>query len=201
MLSVPPLTTERLVVRPLQMSDLGDVYGLLDATDGELFTDRDKWQARSDWLQWTILGYKQFANLNQPPFGERAITLRDSGHLIGLAGYVPVFDALPQIPALAPTGGALRGVNSGELGLYYNIRMEQRRRGYAAEAARALIAFAFEQLRVWRIVAMTTRDNEGSIAVMRRLGMAILTNPHPEPEHLQVVGVRYNPDVISAVQP
>lgn len=192
MIPVPPLATERLVIRPLAMSDLEDVYRLLDVSQ----TGPEQWQARVDWLQWTVLGYEQLASLHQPPLGERAITLRNSGELVGLAGYTPVFDALPQIPALAPPGGMLRAVNACELGLYYHVAPAWRRRGIAQEAAQALIDFAFAQLHVWRIVATTTYDNEGSQAVMRRLGMAILSNPHPEPFHLQIVGVRYNPAVL-----
>jgi RimJ/RimL family protein N-acetyltransferase len=194
------LVTERLVVRPLVTNDLDAVYRLLDAPADNSLTDPDLWSARADWLQWTVLSYEQFANLHQPPFGERAVTLRDSGELIGLAGYAPVFDALPQIPALAPAGGTLRGVNSSELGLYYHVAPAWRRRGIAREAAQALVDFAFTQLHVWRIVATTTYDNEGSQAVMRRLGMAILKNPNLEPFHLQIVGVRYNPAVVAPVE-
>lgn len=198
MSSLPLLTTGRLIVRPLAINDLAGVYDLLDALPGELAPDPDRWQQRADWLQWTVMGYEQFARLHQPPFGERTVILRDTGQLIGLVGYVPVFDALPQIPALAPAGGVLRGVNAVELGLYYHVTPVLRRQGYASEAAQALVDFAFAQLRAWRIVATTTYHNEGSIAVMRRLGMAIVQNPYQEPEYLQVVGVRYNPAVLTA---
>jgi len=195
---VPALLTERLVIRPLSMGDLEDVYRLLDEQEGSARTEPEGRQARADWLQWTVLGYEQLARLHQPPFGERAITLHDSGELVGLAGHTPVFDALPQISALAPPGGTLQGVNACELGLYYHVAPAWRRQGIAREAAQALIDFAFAQLHVWRIVATTTYDNEGSQAVMRRLGMAILTNPRPDPFHLQIVGVRYNPAVLQA---
>jgi hypothetical protein len=36
---------------------------------------------------------------------------------------------------------------------------------------------------------MTEHTNAASQAVMRRLGMRMLENPHPEPGWLQVVGV------------
>lgn len=44
-------------------------------------------------------------------------------------------------------------------------------RGYASEAARALIAQAFEQLHLEEVVAFTMTTNEASQAVMRRVGM------------------------------
>jgi RimJ/RimL family protein N-acetyltransferase len=64
-----------------------------------------------------------------------------------------------------------------------------RRRGYAREAARALIDHAFDQLRLRRVVATTSHDNTASQAVMRSLGMRIEHNPLPEPAWFQVVGV------------
>lgn len=63
------------------------------------------------------------------------------------------------------------------------------RRGYAAEAAGALVRYALGEMHAARVVATTTRDNVASMAVMRRLGMTIEENPLPEPPWLQVVGV------------
>jgi hypothetical protein len=40
-----------------------------------------------------------------------------------------------------------------------------------------------------RLIATTEHANVASQAVMRRLGMRLLMNPHPEPSWLQVVGV------------
>lgn len=45
-------------------------------------------------------------------------------------------------------------------------------RGYATEAARALLDFAFHQLDLDEVVAMTTFGNERSRSVMQRLGMS-----------------------------
>ena len=46
-------------------------------------------------------------------------------------------------------------------------------RGYATEAARAVIQYAFEQVGALRAVAHIARENAGSIAVARKLGMQI----------------------------
>lgn len=45
-------------------------------------------------------------------------------------------------------------------------------RGYATEAARAALGFAFEQLDCEEVVSFTAAVNNRSIRVMRRLGMA-----------------------------
>ena len=68
-----------------------------------------------------------------------------------------------------------------------------RGRGYATEAAAALIDHGFREMRLARIVATTTRDNLASIAVMRRLGMRVELNPLPEPHWFQVVGWLHAP--------
>ncbi len=64
--------------------------------------------------------------------------------------------------------------------------------GYASEAARAMIDYAFGQLKLRRILACTEYDNLASQGVMRKLGMTPLRNPHTEPPWLQIVGLLEN---------
>jgi hypothetical protein len=55
-----------------------------------------------------------------------------------------------------------------------------------------MIDYAFQQLRLKRIVATTTYDNAASMGVMQKVGMRIARNPYPDPPWLQVVGVLEN---------
>ena len=55
-----------------------------------------------------------------------------------------------------------------------------------------MVAYAFAQLRLRRVVATTEHDNARSISVMRRLGMRIERNPLPEPAWFQSVGILDN---------
>ncbi len=84
-------------------------------------------------------------------------------------------------------------LNTPEVGLYHALGTARQGKGYATEAASALASYAFETIRLRRIVATTTYDNSASIAVMRRLGMHIECNPYPEPSWMQVVGILENP--------
>ena len=77
-----------------------------------------------------------------------------------------------------------------EVGLFWAIDPAQQRQGYATEAARALIDYAFDRLRLWRILATTEYDNHASQAVMLKAGMTLTRNPRPDPPWMQVVGVR-----------
>ena len=80
-----------------------------------------------------------------------------------------------------------------EMGLFWAIDPDHQHQGYATEAAQALIDFAFQQLRVKRLIATTEYDNAASMGVMRRLGMHLEKNPLPDPPWLQVVGILEHP--------
>ena len=186
-MNVPLLETARLRIRPFTLDDLDAVHRLLDLElDPEAGVTRDE---RERWLQWTVLGYVELAKLHQPPYGDRAIVLKQTEQVIGACGYAPCLDAFGQIPALRSGHDAAPGLTSAEVGLYYGLLPDQRGQGYATEAAAALVDYAFGQLRLGRIVATTTSDNVGSMGVMRRLGMRIERNPLPDPPWLQVVGI------------
>jgi [ribosomal protein S5]-alanine N-acetyltransferase len=196
-MQMPVLATERLSIRPLTLKDLDDVHHLLDVelTDADTGTQGAATrEQRRDWLQWTVLGYAQLAWLYQPPYGERAIILEDSGALVGLVGLVPCLGPHGQLASLKAVGAPARpSLNTAEVGLYWSLRPAHRGQGYATEATRALIRFAFEHLHLQRLIAATTHDNAASQAVMRRLGMRLERNPLPTPPWLQTVGVLENP--------
>jgi ribosomal-protein-alanine N-acetyltransferase len=103
---------------------------------------------------------------------------------------VPCLGPYGQLPGFDPGGDtASARLSIAEFGLFYAFSPTQQRQGYATEAARTMIDYAFTQLRLKRIIATTTYDNAASMAVMRKLGMRITKNPYPDPPWLQVVGV------------
>lgn len=183
------LETHRLIIRPFRMDDLPNIHRILDVELAEANWGHDETHAldeRRQWLQWTVMSYEQLARLYQPPYGERAIVLKSTGHLIGAVGYVPCLMPFEQLPSYkAGDGPRLRTT---EFGLYWAISLAHQRQGYAAEAARAMIAYAFDTLKLKRVVATTTYDNAASMGVMRKLGMRIEENPLAEPPWFQVVG-------------
>ena len=126
--------------------------------------------------------------------------LRASGALIGVVGFVPVLNALPQIEAFGARPPELR-LTSAQLGLYWAIDPAHQGQGYATEAGRTLIVFAFDVLRVERIVATTDYTNLASQAVMKHLGMRLERNPFPDPPYLQIVGVLDHPAIAAGRAP
>ena len=192
MTRMPPLETARLTIRPFVMADLDALHQLLDVelsaadfgTEGAQSLDE-----RREWLAWAVLNYEQLAKMYQPPYGDRAIVLRQTGRLLGAIGYVPCMLPFGQLPAFAAgLDEATRRRSTCELGLYYAMSPAQQHQGYTSEAAAAMVEYAFQSMGLRRVVATTTYDNAGSMGVMRKLGMQIERNPFPDPPWMQVVG-------------
>ena len=187
------IETSRLVIRTFSMDDLAVIHRILDQAfgDGSKADVPEALRERQSWLQWTILNQEWLPKLHQPAYGDRAITLKAGGAVIGAIGYVPLLDVYEQIPALN-TSATPSKYSIPEVGLFWAVDPEHQRQGYAAEAAQAMITFAFQQMRLRRLLATTEYENIASQSVMRKIGMQITRNPLPEPPWLQVVGVLEN---------
>jgi RimJ/RimL family protein N-acetyltransferase len=192
------LETNRLMIRPFEMADLADIHRILDVELGEVDFGSEGAQSLGDrrhWLEWSMLNYGVLEQLRQPPYGDRAVTLKDSGELVGAVGYVPLLAPFGQLPYFQRhNAGRVEPLAVSEVGLFYAVSPHYQRKGYAREAAFALVNHAFTTLRLKRILATTTYENEASMAVMRRLGMRVERNPLPYPPWFQVVGILENPD-------
>lgn len=184
---MPALETDRLRIRPFEDRDLEAVRAILEADQTDPSTER--------YVRHGALNAEVLASMMQPRLGDRAVELRATGEVIGLAGLVPAYAPFDQLRALdeAQTDEPQPSLYRIEIGLYYAVHPTHRRQGYASEAARALVDFAFGRLQLGRIVATTERDNAGSQAVMRRLGMRMHANAQPEPAWFQVVGIAEHP--------
>lgn len=183
LMEMPPLETERLLVRPFADGDLAAVRAVLEADEADAATER---YVRHGGLNAVVL-----AELGQPPLGDRAIVLRSSGELLGIVGLVPAFAPFDQLRPVdePPANDRMPAPHRLEIGLFYQVRPDHRGHGYASEAASVLVRFAFERMQLGRIVATTERDNLASQAVMRHLGMRLHENALPDPAWFQVVGV------------
>ncbi len=189
---MPPVETERLVIRPLVMDDLNAVHHLLEI---DLKMDTLTRDERRRWLEWSVLNYEQLARIYQPPYGERAVVLKETSQLIGAVGFVPSYIAAGKLLYYQSLEQQPFGTNGHmpEMGLFYAFASAYQKQGYATEAVHAMIDYAFRQMNLRRIVATTEFDNERSQAVMRRVGMRIEKNPTPgDPPYLEIVGILEN---------
>jgi len=179
---IPTLETERLIIRELTMDDLDSVSNVLNKSFG--------WEMplaeRQRWLQWTVLGYEMFAMLEQPHYGERATILKETGNIIGAVGIVPYLDTFNRVTAFKRFPDAPA---TAEVGLFWAIDPAHQRKGYAPEAARAVMKYLFIHEKIGRIIATTGYDNLPSIKVMEKLGMKVQRLDEPQPPDQFVVGV------------
>lgn len=186
---LPPVITPRLIIRPFVLDDFDAIHAVLNSAFGEIPSE-----ARREWLQWSVMNEVALARMWQPPYGDRAIVLKETNELVGSVGIVPAYGPFERLPSFKTR---LATPNTSqftpEMGMFWGVHEKHRRQGYAAEAALALMNAMFEQHNLQRIIATTEYDNEGSIAVMRKIGMTIERNPEAEPPWFQIIGVKSNP--------
>ena len=149
------IETDRLLLRPFTMDDL-EAFRAIASQEAVLEflpqSDRMTAEQMRVVLAWLIECY----DANTP---ERIvkftlpIVLRSSGEVVGWCGLGPLeFD-------------------ESDVELYFVVSSDRWRRGFATEAAGALLDYAFGTLRVPRVVAVVDPRNTGSVRVVEKLGM------------------------------
>jgi RimJ/RimL family protein N-acetyltransferase len=160
------LETERLRLRHFTMDDLEDLHQILDVElqwAGRLLTVEE----RAERLQSTIQAYEIM-----DPFGSWAVEQKATRRLMGYFKIIPTFDYYPQ-PG-DPKEPLLYSVEP-ELG--YAFASEFWGQGYGTEAARAVIAYAFEALHLRRLYAGIESSNVRSQNLMKKVGMTLIPYP------------------------
>ena len=107
---------------------------------------RTRADAREYILQGPVDSYRRFG------FGLYLATLHDGGAPIGICGLVKR-DTLADV----------------DVG--FAFLAQYRSKGYASEAAAAVLRYGREKVCLKRIVAITAPDNHGSIAVLEKIGL------------------------------
>jgi RimJ/RimL family protein N-acetyltransferase len=149
----PQLETARLVLRPFQESDLSDYVEMLQSAPvrrslhlADSVGAFDAWSQMASWLgQWELRGT-----------GHWALEAKESGAFVGRAGlHNPARDDWPGVEV----GWCLHPDHWGA--------------GYATEAGRQAVRFAFEQLGLAAVCSVILPENSRSIAVAQRLGFTL----------------------------
>jgi RimJ/RimL family protein N-acetyltransferase len=101
---------------------------------------------------------RYLAALNTQGFSFFAAILRDTGAFIGAIGLQTMRDVVPNLPQPAV-----------EIG--WRLTQASQRKGLATEGASTIVDFAFNQLNLSEVVAITAVLNQPSRRVMEKLGM------------------------------
>ena len=156
------LETERLTLRPYTERDIDELYQVLD-------THPDVWKfdpgfQRTKEQRAELLRYR-IRQHDRNGFGEFAVVLKSDGRLVGYCGLqLYLWEREP--------------VSTPEVELYYKLGRDYWGKGYTTEACRAALSFGFTKLRLHRVVTWTHRENERSVALLKRLGMVVQDDPN-----------------------
>jgi RimJ/RimL family protein N-acetyltransferase len=144
------LFTTRLILRELQQDDFNAVQEM--ESDPEVIRFEHALQSAEEIQnRFDLMVRDQFSG---PRFGYRfAVTIRPEHHLCGRVSLILTNPA----------------IHEWEIG--WTMRRQEWGKGYAPEAAGAVLRFAFSELKAHRVVAFCHAENSASTRVMEKLGM------------------------------
>jgi [ribosomal protein S5]-alanine N-acetyltransferase len=144
------LETERLVLRELRQSDWTALHAQYADPEARRFGAAHRWRWQS-WLYVWLL--RNTAGAPMRPIYDLAVVLRGQED--------------------APVGGCSLVIGNTRYGALLGFIMDPRwrARGYATEAARGMLRFAFEELGVEQVSAGCHPENLASRRVLERIGM------------------------------
>ena len=147
-----PIRTERLLIRPLTMADVDAVTAYSSQPDVVRYVPYDP-LSREDVIE-RVQGPWSRTELTEPNQAMRlGLEERRTGELVG--------DVMLKWESAENS--------SGEIG--YILSPAATGKGYATEAAEALLRLGFEGLRLHRMFAQLDERNPASARVLERLGM------------------------------
>lgn len=145
------IETDRLILRNWREEDRPAFFEMNADPEVMRFFERTRSRAEAD----AVLD-RFVREIDRDGYGFWAMELREIGQVIGFTGLRDIgFDA-SFTPAL-------------EIG--WRLLTAHWGKGYASEAARASLAYGFEQLGLAEIVSFAVRENWPSRRVMERIGM------------------------------
>lgn len=147
--------TERLLLRTFGLADLDELAPIMADPEVMRFSVRGPW-SRDRTLQF-VRGCMEDYSEDRWGFGLWAVVHKPDGRLIGYCG-LSRFDDIDGAP---------------EVEAGYRLSCEYWGRGLATEAARAVRDYAFEHLRLTRLISMVDPENTASIRVAEKAGMKL----------------------------
>lgn len=140
-----PIRTPRLEIRPFEAADLDPLHAVYGDAEVMRWTGGASDRAGSEKALQTHISRHA-----EDGFAFWAVVERESGELIGDAGLGRLGD---------------------EVEIGWTLRQDRWGRGYATEAARAILAIAFELTGADHVVATIHPDNAASANVAEKIGM------------------------------
>jgi RimJ/RimL family protein N-acetyltransferase len=160
------LETERLCLRPFRGSDFDDYAALCADPEVSRYLGRGPFSREQAWRHLAFLiGHWQIRG-----YGMWALTKRETGTFLGMTGFAEP-DGWPGFE------------------LAWVLTRRAWGRGYATEAARAALDYAFAVLGKTRVISLIHPANHASIRVAERLGESLQDQIEMQGRTLLVFGV------------
>lgn len=150
------LETERLIIRPMQQSDLRDLFSMMhnsEVVNQTIALERHNDLSETEDLLKAILNnYDPESSTDWAIF---AITLKSDNKCIGYCGFYAYASLFKRA----------------EIG--YALSQEFWGKGIVPEACQPLVEYGFKELGLERIEATVYPENRGSVRVLEKLGMQL----------------------------
>lgn len=138
------ITTERLIIRKFEFEDWQDVYEYISNSNVMKYIPEGVFTEEET---------KEFINRNKGDAAEKfPVVLKNEKVVIGHIAFFKYF-----------------GEHTYEIGWVFNPKYYNK--GYASEAAQAVLKFGFEEMKLHRIIATCQPENIPSYRVMEKIGM------------------------------
>ena len=147
-----PLRTERLLLRPFENGDIDAVFAMESREDVSRFLYNEP-RSREECVERLARYVGNTALRDEGDFLDLAIVLRETNALIG-----------KSFLAWRSTEHRLAEVG-------YGVHPDHQRQGFATEAARVMLALAFEEMGAHRVIGTLEARNTASARVLEHLGM------------------------------
>jgi RimJ/RimL family protein N-acetyltransferase len=146
--AIKMMETDRLVIRNFEYDDWEALREMiLQYQSSEYAVYDHRWPISEQEIKkitdWFACGDRYFA-----------VCLKDAGRFVGFVSLIQAQDN-----------------EEPEFDLGYCINFDYHRKGYATEACRAMIGYAFERLHATRVLANTAAGNRPSCCLLARLGL------------------------------
>jgi ribosomal-protein-alanine N-acetyltransferase len=167
--------TERLLLRRLRLDDVEAIFAVIgDPIAMHYYPRTFEHKDAEEWVERNLRRYAEHGH------GLYAVVLKTSGDVIGDCGLVT-----QQVEGRP------------ELEVGYHLRRDQWGRGYATEAARGCMEYAFDTLHARKVISLIRPENLPSRRVAERNGMQV----EREVMHRGLMHLMYAISKLSASQP
>lgn len=145
--------TDRLIMRPFTLDDRDVIFEVMKDKDMYVYTPDEPWKSTETAEEFIKLAIRLYNDDHHTFKHFFAVTTKESGEVIGICGI----------------GGIQYDRTKNEV--FYSIGKNYWGNGYATEAAKAMLSYAFGKLGLDKIIAAVHPDNIASNRVLEKIGL------------------------------